>query len=419
MDIVSSRSARAVAGFAIIIATTVLLTGLGTAGAVGGPASGGWVQPAFNGAHTGYNSAEHTLVPTKVGHLKLKWHASPPQAVIAGGTYYLTAVQGKTLYAMGDRGVHLYSMKNGHAGHHYRLGSGGVTRQAPVLDGKRLIASSGANLVAVNASTGKRIWTIKEVKNGSVYHSWGSETLSGSTLYAVLAKTVTQTNTGSYSLLAINAATGHVIWSKAGFYGPITVGGGKVYAQGTVSQSAYEVAAFAAATGAPSWTYPLPLLEIASDYAYSNGSLFVGGGGSTGSQDVISLSAATGVFQWSHSDPDGGTFAESPAGRNLITDGKTLVYLSSNNHLIAVQASTGHKIWQHPATDVNAIGGGGVIYVGSNKHNHAYRLSDGKKLWSSTGLANDFNSMLAVADGRLIVAGRTTRRNQIQAFGRP
>jgi outer membrane protein assembly factor BamB len=423
MNVNRTRSMWVAALALVAAASTVAMTDPSIAGAAAGSKSDGWSQPGFNGAHTAYNATEHTLVPAKIGRLTIKWAASPPAAFTGGGTAYLTAVQGQTLYTMGDSGIRLYSMKNGHAGHHYKLGEGGVTRQPPVLDGKRLIASSGSNLVAVNASTGKRIWTIKKPHTAAVIDSWSNETLAGEVVYATLNRDNFDNAADSgNSLLAISAATGHVLWSKPNVIGPIAVGGGDVYAQVAIPQGGfndYEVTAFATSTGAVSWTFGLPTLESASDYAYSSGTLFVGGGGSEFSQDVFSLATSTGALNWSHSDPDGGQFPANPAGSNLITDGNMLLYISSKDHLLAVRASTGQKVWQRPAMDINAIGGGGVIYAGSDKHDVAYRLSDGKKLWGSKGVANYSAAMLLVADGRLLVAGRTTRKNEIQAYGRP
>jgi outer membrane protein assembly factor BamB len=280
-------------------------------------------------------------------------------------------------------------------------------------------------LESVTVKTDKPSWRINEHDTSSVTHRWSPVMVAGSTLYAIVTTTTSNTGISTTKLIAIAAATGHVLWSQSGLYGPLAVAGGRVFAATNgpaIGTNVYDenLVALNAATGANEWSYTLPELQYAAGLAVSGSTLLAAvSGQSAEAGGVFAFAASGGTLLWQSADSDGDAVASAS---ELLVDGSVVLYASSNNHLIALQISDGRTLWRASATyggnTFHMVGGDGVAYVHDNKNrNAAYRISNGTLLWHSK---QSYTTPILLAYGRLLVAtssvGAVT--DVIEAFGK-
>lgn len=277
------------------------------------------------------------------------------------------------------------------------------------------------NLEAISLKTGKVAWKINTHGTERITHQWSPVIIVGGAIYAVLTTRNSASQVPTSKLEALSAATGHLSWAKSGLFGPIAAAGRQVYATGLGTHEGagsydYTVTAMSTKTGAPAWSYRYAKFQVPSDVAVSGGIVVGGAGGSIYGSDVYALSAASGQPLWQYADHDGNVAAD---GRGFVTDGRTLVYASSQSHLVALNLATGHKIWQQTVSGIQAppVGGDGVVYGYDAKgRDRAYRLSDGHSLWASKVTTDQ---PYLVADGRLVTEGAPIPgKDQYIAYGR-
>jgi outer membrane protein assembly factor BamB len=410
------RSTPAIAGGAVavsvafIISTAVVLSA-GPSGATAVPAPDPWRQGGFDAASTSYNSAEGELVPSTVGQLVRKWRTASPDGGAIGGM----AASAHTVYVATAGGIFAYSIKTGRADRRYRLGSAVTVPGTILLSDTQLITTVGPELVSINRDSGRQTWTVQARDTTAVSQAWSAVILAGDAIYAVLSTTSASTGVTTEALDAISAATGDPLWTANGVFGPIAADAEKVYAQGVgtaVGPDGFDhtVVALHAKTGKPAWSVPLATSQILTDVVVSGRTVIAGAGGSAFGKEIYAMSAANGTKKWSHTDQATGKYPESPAGEFLVTNGKRLSYLSAQSHLVTLLVRTGRLLWKQPASQIGAVGGGGLVYVRlSNGRDRAYRLTNGKIRWTS--IRAGFRPYL-VADGHLVVGG-----SSLVAFG--
>ena len=308
---------------------------------------------------------------------------------------------------------------------------GPSTRSAPIISNGTIYLGSESEVSAIDAETGKPIWTIGQT--GPVH---GTLAIADETVFVPLR---------NKELLAISASSGIVQWSfKSGspFVGAPSVDNGIVYS----STQKGRVHALDAATGSPIWTMDAgdaiaPAVALVNDkiaIGVSSGGLFikdartgdkrsrvrigglvnhppvVGGNsvylvsnGKVLSFDVnsrelpwsyplrlvwtqlwlwqlpVPTPPVPAGFQWQAIPAEGGIEPSTNAGDDF--EPKTLVPLSFENSLI-ITPNQGSAFVTAPAATSNAI------YIGSN-NNFIYSISadSGKTLWryrtSSTPVA--------------------------------
>ncbi len=314
-----------------------------------------------------------------------------------------------------------------------------------VVNGVAYASSTGGDIVAVNASTGAKLWSTNipnidglspAVENGVFYigssdgHVYALNARTGAKLwsYATSGFPVTSSpavangvvyvgsdNEGSApgnEFFALNASTGALIWSFSGV-GPPTkfsspaVANGIVYVGATdLLDRTYELSAMNASTGGPLWSFQG--LGSFGPPAVANGVVYVG------SQDdnLYALNATTGVKLWSYTT--GGGLFGAPAVANGI------VYVgSTDGSLYALNASTGAKVWSYGGVSDGSSSpavANGVVYIEAGGSLYALNASTGAKLWSySIGLSS---SSPAIVNGVLYVGGQdtTTGEGDLYAF---
>jgi outer membrane protein assembly factor BamB len=289
-----------------------------------------WNQFHFDADGTRLNRYENVLSPDTVGNLDLKWSHS----------------------------------------------FGPIDSAIAVTDGVVYVGSDDNNLYALQASTGKQLWSYTTFE---VVES--SPTVANGVVYF-----------GSDNVYALNASTGDKIWSYPayGFSSP-TVANGVLY----VGSDDHNIYALNVSSGVKLWSYATGLY-VRSSPAVTNGVAYVG----SWDGSVYALDTNTGTLVWSYST---GGDVTSPT----IADG--VVYVGSyDDNVYALNARNGTKLWSY------STGGGvisspavanGVVYVGSGYPDYnlyALNARNGTKLWSyTTGASVD--SSPAVANGVVYV----------------
>jgi len=178
------------------------------------------------------------------------------------------------------------------------------------------------------------------------------------------------------------------------------VAGGIVY----VGSSDYSVYALNASTGTVIWSYGTGN-PIEGSAAVADGRVYIGSGAK-----VRALNASTGGLIWSYTALSG--IKSSPA----VADG--IVYIGSETYNVyALNASTGARIWSYATgqwVDSSPAVADGKVYVGSwDSRVYCLNASTGARIWSyATG--GGVESSPAVADGKVYVGSRDSK---VYAFG--
>jgi len=214
-----------------------------------------------------------------------------------------------------------------------------------------LIRGTGiSGIWAFNATTGQRLWD--DATTGAAQPP---PTIVGSTLYAV---------TGGRKLYALNATTGHRLWTLAlpsyvsrsspRIVGPMLyVGGADPYTVMAVNLKAHKMA----------WVAPIPHAEEGVDdttLAYANGRLYTAAvtvppGDSIANTvadrqaRLYAFNAANGQSVWSTVLTTGRIPFLKATGTPTVVNHTVYVGNALNGIVSAVNASTGHILWQYNA----------------------------------------------------------------------
>ena len=183
-----------------------------------------------------------------------------------------------------------------------------------VADGVVYLDDAPFVLIALNASTGAKLWTIGDYSYaGSSLHFEAPSAVANGVVYA-----------GSFTfdgnvvaLNALNASTGAVLWSYAGVGGASAVANGVVYGGGGGNLYALN-----ASTGAKLWSF-----AQGDASAVANGVVY-GSGGS----NLYAWNASTGALLWSFDT--GAAVGGSPA----IVNGVVYVHTGGNVYAFSVGA---------------------------------------------------------------------------------
>ena len=197
------------------------------------------------------------------------------------------------------------------------------------------------------------------------------------------------------------------------------VGNGMLF----VVDTAGEVHAFDAATGARRWSHEIEVERDFRDSAFGGGASFFDGKvyATNGAGDVVALDAATGTEVW----------RQRPAGalRGAPTIAFNTVYvMTQDNQIHALSTADGSLVWQETAATgqsgvfgvaAPAAGQGTVIAGYSQGEVVAYRYENGRNLWSDAlartsistqvGTLTDVDADPIIDDGRVYALGQGGR----------
>lgn len=314
------------------------------------------------------------------------------------------------------------------------VGEGTEYRQritsTPVVAGGRVVAMDAAGVVsAFDLATGHQLWrTITRPKKDRGTNVGGGVAASATRVWAA---------TGRAEALALDAATGKVLWRQplgAPARSAPTIADGRLY----VTTLENKLLAFAADTGKPGWSYQTSTVQTtllgAGSPAAADGFVVAG----FGSGDLIAIRADSGALAWSDSlasahaqtslvdlaavdaSPviangrvfaiaDGGVFVcdDLRSGRRLwerevggsqtpLLAGDSLFVVTQEQALAALDARDGHPIWvdelerYHDVKDQSGpvhwvgplLAGHSLIVASSDRQLAAFQAASGKLIAS-------------------------------------
>jgi eukaryotic-like serine/threonine-protein kinase len=251
-----------------------------------------------------------------------------------------------------------------------------------IADGVAYVAASEGPLSAINATTGKRLWSFSEPS------TWSAE--SGVTVPVQLGQPAVQGGTAFVSvedegIVAIGPG-GKLLWQSQTMVpsqendvnlSEPALANGVLYA--TEGQ---DVFAFSAASGAQLWyaeptPWPTATPESCGEPAVSGGVLYL----ACGTGYVYALSATTGKTLWSYEVPG------TPVLTSAVVSGGAVYATTSFAHdeLYAISTTTHAQLWSFTAAGpikVPAVAGNTVYAASEDGVLHALNASTGTQLWS-------------------------------------
>lgn len=337
-----------------------------------------WPSVGYDAGNSRDNVLENTLGPDNVSNLVLDWSAHTG-SVIAG-----SAVEANGIVYVGSADNHLYAFdaSTGAPIWSYNTGSGG----SPAVANGAVYYGAGFNLYAFNATTGALLWQVAA--------NVDSIQVVNNVIYVTSRTTSSSSQTTTYNLSALDAATGAQIWSTSvlsapfsspgGCCGSIAVANGIVYiGAGNSDPVSGNLYAFNASTGSQLWSAP-----IGGPVAYPtvvNGVVYIG----SANHHLYAFNASTGAQLWSA--PTSGSVVGSLAVTNGTVYTGSTSYTSSGtpiaSNLSAFNTSTGAQLWNTSIGIITASSPGvanGVVYIGSANHSlYAFDAGTGTQLWSA------------------------------------
>lgn len=271
-----------------------------------------------------------------------------------------------------------------------------MARNAPSLYcGVLYIGTADTEYHALDSKTGRELWTTYNV--AAFYNE---PVILNGTIY-----------TGGYSVYAINAANGHILWDSGKvpylFLQDPVVANGLVYAGSSFQLYAFNAAGCGQLHCSAVWVSPNTGRSIQGRLTYANGVVY------SAADELIAFDASNGNELWKSPDAPG-YYAYGAAVANGI-----VYYGSTDTNLYAYSASgcgqaTCSPLWKATAgTPLNTAPAiaNGVVYMGSGD-GHLYAFSASgcgqttcSPLWSATigTTSNAIVSAPAVANGVVFV----------------
>jgi outer membrane protein assembly factor BamB len=276
---------------------------------------------------------------------------------------------------------------------------GRVIASPIIAGGTAYVLDAEANVIAVNASSGKQVWSTSLMpegkRRGTAYG--GGLAAEGNRLYA----------TSPYGeVLALDASNGAVVWRKK-IQSPIraapTVADGAIYFTGTSG----EVFALKTSDGAEMWKYQgtggQASIVSSTSPAISKGVVVM----PTTAGEILAFSAADGLEAWSDSltSPDPVSAAAnigSIAGRPVIDNGQVFA-ISNAGKMAAYTLANGERQWVKDVSGSQTpwVAGDYVFVISNGRTLMAMSRRTGGVRWS-TDLAGKSWAGPVLGGGRLL-----------------
>jgi polyvinyl alcohol dehydrogenase (cytochrome) len=349
---------------------------------------GGWVVAGHDLGNTRDATAERILGPRSVSGLSVAW------SLTTGGDVRVTPVVADgTVYAPDDAGTlwavdaHTGKVRWSHSIADYAGNAGAVVRTSPAVDGDELVFGDtdighGADIIAVNRQTGQLLWRT-EVETHLASLITGAAVVYRGTVYVGVssAEEVLATQPGYQcctfrgSVVALNAATGHLLWQTHTV--PVGYSGGSVWGS------------------APMIDPRNNLVYVGTGNNYSAPPGVCTDPGETGctppavddhADSIIALDRTTGQLRWFHGTTSGDVFTDAcsttpgcgpdfdfGSGPNLIQlpSGRQLVGVGQKNGVYwALDPNTGSVVWHTMVGPGSALGG--IEFGSATDGRHVY-----------------------------------------------
>ena len=256
---------------------------------------------------------------------------------------------------------------------------GRVTASPVVADGRLYVMDAGSRLSALEAATGRRIWSfdVEPSKDRSGGGSSGGAAVDGDRVYVA---------TGYAQIIALEAATGKEIWRTtltAPFRSGPAVGNGRVFAVGSDNQ----VHAVEAATGKKLWAYS-GLTESAG--LYGSASPTLAGGilvAALSSGELFALRPENGRVLWSDTltglqRTDAVSALASVRGFPVVDRGQVIAS-SHASRLVDIDLRSGARLWEQNWGSLNTpwVAGDFLFMITNDAQLVCISRRDGRARW--------------------------------------
>jgi alcohol dehydrogenase (cytochrome c) len=392
--------ARAGAALALVVSVTVLAAAcssgspapVSTAFAGAAAPSGSWPDPNGDLANT-RNAPDAEISAANVSGLREAW-AFKLTGTAAAGVQSLGAltappvVQGGVVYLQDqDANVYALALATGKLKWEYQVnlpeqsgpGPDGVT----VADGV-VYGDSSTSAFALNAATGQTIWADSNLLNSGQGAFEIQPQVADGRVYLASAY---GSGPGGGVLMALNASTGHLLWT---FNTVIGVGAG-VQALGLGSGGAWETP-LVGTDGSVTFGTGNPYQSIGEAIAHPSRQLYT--------DSEVNLDAATGKLRWYYQavpndfadhDLQSSPIATTIGGVPVIIAGGKVGYV------YALNARTGALLWKTPVGEHNGHDNDSLLAL-------SHQLTITYPYTVAPGSLGGILSNMAVADGSVYVA---------------
>ncbi|MEO6799369.1 MAG: outer membrane protein assembly factor BamB [Rhodanobacter sp.] len=297
---------------------------------------------------------------------------------------------------------------------HARVGDGagesGVRLRPTVVDGVLYADSTDGKLAAIDATSGKTLWSKSSRTHG--WFGWGDKKRKDA-MYAggpVVSGDLLAVGTLDGHVYAVNAKDGSPRWEAEldtqVLTSPVIVGG-----QVVVRGGDGRVYSLDAVTGKRQWVYDqgnVPLLSVRG-----NGGLLVANGvvffGSDDGQ-LVALRLDNGAKLWEQRLASGEGRTEidrlDDADGSIVLDGSTLYAAAYHGNLVAVDGPSGRPMWSRPFSTFTSLAfkDNAIFGVDDNSQVWAFDKSGGADMWKNKALEYRWLTGPAV-QGKYVVVG--------------
>lgn len=289
-------------------------------------------------------------------------------------------------------------------------GESGVRLRPTVVDGVLYADSTDGKLAAIDASSGKKLWSKSSSTHG--WFGWGDKKRKDA-LYAggpAVNGDLLVVGTLDGHVYAMNAKDGSPRWEAELDTQILTsplIAGDMVFARGGDGR----IYALDAATGKRRWVYDqgnVPLLSVRGNgpMLAANGVLFFG----SDDGKLIALRQDTGVKLWEQrlGSGEGHTEIErlDDVDGGIVLDGSTLYAAGYHGNMTAVDGPSGRPLWSHPFSTYGGLALGGNVLFGVNDESQvwAFDKTGGADMWKNDALKYRWLTAPAV-QGDYVVVG--------------
>jgi len=286
----------------------------------------------------------------------------------------------------------------------------GVRMRPAVADGVLYAASTDGKLAAIDANSGKTLWSKSSKTHG--WFGWGEKDLPDALFSGGPAVNGDLLVVGTLDghVYGVNAKDGSPRWNTAvaaEVLAPPVISGDLV----VVRTEDGNVYGLDAASGELRWTYDqgtVPLLSLRGNgpLLSANGVVFLG----SDDGKLVALRQDNGSKLWEQklSTGEGRTDIDrlSDADGSILIDGSTLYGTAYHGNLAAIDGPSGRPLWAHPFSSFvsPAISGNSLFAVNDESEVWAFDKSAGSDLWKNNDLKYRWVTAPA-AQGNYVVLG--------------
>jgi outer membrane protein assembly factor BamB len=288
-------------------------------------------------------------------------------------------------------------------------GDSGVRLRPTVVDGVLYADSTDGKLAAIDATSGKKLWSKSSSTHG--WFGWGDKKRKDA-MYAggpAVSGDLLAVGTLDGHVYGVNAKDGSPRWeayiNTQVLASPVIVGD-----QVVVRGGDGRVYSLDAATGKRQWVYDqgnVPLLSLRGNggLLVANGVVFFGS--DDGLLVALRLDNGTKLWEQRMASGEGRTEIDrmDDADGSILLDGSTLFGAAYNGKLVAVDGPSGRPIWAREFSTFTslALKDNTIFGVDANSQVWAFDKSGGADMWKNSALEHRWLTGPAVQGNHVVV----------------